>query len=124
MSEENKNQITYDEDWQSVSRSEYPARVNEFEADTYGDDNTESKNKISKKKKDSPKQYLITIQLVLCILIALAAFVLKSIGSDVYSNVRDWYYSQLNSSVIFDSGTDNDGYSLNSLFGGSTQDEA
>lgn len=51
MSEENKNQITYDEDWQSVSRSEYPARVNEFDADTYGDDNTESKNKIPKKKK-------------------------------------------------------------------------
>lgn len=117
MSEENKNTITYDENWQSVTESEYP-QISEPENEEENDDIR--LNKKSKPPKDSPKQYLITIQLVACIIIALVAFLLKSFGGEIYTVAHDWYYSQLNDSAIFE---DNQNYDLNEIFGISTQDE-
>lgn len=119
MSEENKNQITYDDDWKSATQPEYPQIAD------YSDDIPESadnqKSKIQKKKKDLPKQLLITIQLIICIIIALAALVLRNIGGDVYETVREWYYSQLNSPVIFDDNSND--FGLDKLFGSASKDE-
>lgn len=116
MNEENKNSITYDEGWESVTNCEYPV-VGSADLEE-NDDNV--KQKIKKKKDNSPKQLLITIQLIVCILIALAALVIKTIGGDVYAAAREMYYSSLNNSAIFD---DSDNFDLNKLFGSSTQDE-
>lgn len=116
MNEKNKNSITYDEGWESVTNCEYPvvgsANLEENEENT--------KQKEKKKKENSPKQLLITIQLILCILIALAALVIKTIGGDFYATAREMYYSSLNNSAIFDN---SDNFNLNELFGYSTQDE-
>lgn len=116
MNEENKNSITYDEGWKSVTNCEYPvvgsANLEENEENT--------KQKEKKKKENSPKQLLITIQLILCILIALAALVIKTIGGDFYATVREMYYSSLNNSAIFD---DSDNFNLNKFFGSATKDE-
>lgn len=122
MSEENKSSISYDEGWKSVSEAEYPQFVseNDGEADEYNNPDDEKSN-IQKKKKDNPKQLLITVQLVLCILAVLAAFALKSIGGEIYEAARDWYYTNLNSSAIFD---ENKNFDFNSIFGAATQDEA
>ncbi len=98
----NRNAITYDDDWKSVSYSEYPKATEDF------DSSEEEKKSLSTEKniakKDSPKQLVITVQLVCCILIALAAFLLNLFGGEVYAATRDWYYSNLEKSVIFDTG--------------------
>jgi DNA topoisomerase VI subunit A len=108
MSEENRNTITYDSDWQNVSSSEYPETYEYEEEDDFKEE-----NKIPKKKKDSPRQLLITFQLIICIIVALAAFAIKSIGGEVYETVREWYYSNLNNSVIFEG--DSTGFNLDAL---------
>lgn len=117
MNEENKNSITYDEGWESVTNCEYPVV-----GSANLEENEENEKQKEKKNKDnSPKQLLITIQLILCILIALAALVIKSIGGDFYASAREMYYSSLNNSAIFDN---SDNFNLNKLFGTATQDEA
>ena len=117
MNEENKNTITYDDDWKSAINYEYPVTVSS--------ENTEEENqsenfKKPKKKSDSPKQLLITIQLIMCILIALAAFIIKGVGGDFYAAAREVYYSQLNNSAIFDNFNNSD---IGDLFTSSTKDE-
>ncbi len=119
MSEQNST-ITYDENWQNVSVPEYPVTVTEEEC---LDNESQESNKIPQKKnkENSPKQLLITFQLIVCLIIALAAFIFKSIGGDTYKAVKDWYYTQLNSTVIFDGGS---GFDFDSVFGAGTPDEA
>ncbi len=97
MTENNdsRNTITYDDDWKSVSYSEYPK---------VSDDVNSLSAENSDEKKNSPKQLVITIQLVCCIIIALAAFLLNLFGGEVYAATREWYYSNLEKSVVFDTG--------------------
>ena len=105
--------ITYDENWQSVSRSEYPKlSVPEPEKDEQQD---------KEPKQNAPKHYLLTAQLVICILIGLGAFILKSTGGDTYKIFRDWYYTELNNTAIFDN---NSGFDINMLLFKATPDEA
>lgn len=119
---DNKNTITYDEGWQNVTDAEYPHRISEDIDETDREYNYDEEiNDIPKKKKDSPKQLLITIQLVICIVAALVAFALKSIGGEIYETAREWYYTNLNSSAIFD---DSQNFDFNSIFGAATRDEA
>ncbi len=115
MSEENRNQITYDENWQSVSYAEYPV-IAQSESE---EPKLKDEKKI-KQKNDSSKQLLITIQLIICIIIALTAFVVKSFGGEFYNLSREWYYSNLNESAIFD---DRNDFNLDNIFSLATEDE-
>ena len=99
---DNRNTITYDDDWKSVSYSEYPKTTEDFDSSEEEEKSLSSEKNIA--KKDSPKQLVITIQLVCCILIALAAFLLNLFGGEVYAATREWYYSNLEKSVVFDTG--------------------
>lgn len=121
LNEQNKNQISYEENWNTVSRSEYPQTTNVSDEPLMDEEYAESENKIRKKKNNSPKQTLITLQLIICILIALIAFIIKSFGGELYAVAREWYYSQLNNSVIFDD--KNGDFNLSEIFGNSTEDE-
>ena len=114
----NRNTITYDDDWKSVSYSEYPKTTEDFDSSEDEEKSLSSEKNIA--KKDSPKQLVITVQLVCCILIALAAFLLNLFGGEVYAATRDWYYSNLEKSVIFDTGDNK--IDLSNLFG-ATSDE-
>lgn len=114
----NRNTITYDDDWKSVSYSEYPKTTEDFDSSEEEEKSLSSEKNIA--KKDSPKQLVITVQLVCCILIALAAFLLNLFGGEVYAATRDWYYSNLEKSVIFDTGDNK--IDLSNLFG-ATSDE-
>lgn len=100
-----QNEITYDENWQTVSTPEYAQRVNV-------EDSTPEKEEANiikpKKKRDSPIQLLIIIQLVICLLIALFAYTVKNIGGDFYTNLRDWYYSNLNSTLVVENNAEVD----------------
>lgn len=124
MSDENRNTITYDEDWQNVSVPEYPVIAEKTEDEAFEDEdseNNERKKKVRTKRNNYPKQYLVTFQLIICLAIALAAFILKGIGGEIYPVVKDWYITQLNSSVIFDSSNEID---FDNIFGAATSDEA
>lgn len=114
----NRNTITYDDDWKSVSYSEYPKTTEDFEVNE--EDAKSSLSEKSTAKKDSSRQLVITVQLVCCILVALAAFLLNLFGGNVYAATRDWYYSNLEKSVIFDTGDNK--IDLSNLFG-ATSDE-
>lgn len=114
----NRNTITYDDDWKSVSYSEYPKTTEDFDSSEEEETSLSPEKNIA--KKDSPKQLVITVQLVCCILIALAAFLLNLFGGEVYAATRDWYYLNLEKSVIFDTGDNK--IDLSNLFG-ATSDE-
>jgi hypothetical protein len=113
--EENKNSVTYDKNWQSVSEPEYP-KLSEPEQE-----NKESEEPPKLPKPNASKHYLLTAQLVICILISVSAFVLKSIGGETYSNIRELYYSYLDDTVIFDGES---GFDINTFLGRATPDEA
>ncbi len=113
--EENKSSITYDENWQTAGVSEYPKIISGNEAEQEYD-------KPPKEKRISvPKQYLVIIQLILCALVALSAFGLKQIGGEWYKGAREWYYKQLNNTIIADGRTV---FDLSSVISSSTRDEA
>ena len=94
--EDNRDIITYDEGWQSVSESEAPVIIEPAPVN----DSTEPK------PIKPPKQLLLTVQLVLCLLIARAAFVLKSIGGELYQS--EWYFGALSNTAIFDGRNESD----------------
>lgn len=113
--EENKSFISYDENWQSVAEPEYP-KLSEPETES-----KENEEPPKLPKLNASKQYLVTAQLVICILIGVSAFVLKSVGGETYNNIRELYYSHLNNTVIFDGES---GFDINTLLGRATPDEA
>lgn len=114
----NRNTITYEDDWKSVSYSEYPKTTEDYDSSEEEEKSlSPEKNTV---KKDSPRQLVITVQLVCCILIALAAFLLNLFGGEVYAATRDWYYTNLEKSVIFDTGDNK--IDLSNLFS-ATSDE-
>lgn len=114
---ENKNTITYDEGWQTVSEIEYK----NYSSKENNSVSATEDNASSASKQKRPKQLLITIQLIICLIIALAAFIIKGIGGDFYNQIRSFYYSNLSSSAVFDGDKT---FDFNSVFGTSSDDEA
>lgn len=115
--EEKQNLITYDENWQSVSEPEVPLIR---PLDDWGEEPQENLPPREKHPRQTPRQLVLTVQLVACILLALAAFALKSFGGEAYSFMRDWYYTNLNNTAVFDGSR---GFDLKNLFS-ATADEA
>lgn len=112
-----ESRIVYDEGWQNVAEKEYPETLGYSDGEY--EDYQEQKEQRQKKRRQ-PRQLLVTVQLCLCAMTALAAFALKSFGGELYSQAREWYYTQLNSSAIFDGDFR---FDLSSLTGKSTADE-
>ncbi len=54
------------------------------------------------KESRSPREAVLIFQLAVCIIIAAAAFLIKSFGGELYENIREMYYVNLNNSVIVD----------------------
>lgn len=112
--EENKNSITYDENWQQVSKPVYvTSRADES-------DEQPDSEPVSRGRRRSRMPLLLTVQLALCLLMAAATFAVKGIGGDPYKQVSRWYRSRLNSVAIFDGRQSLD---LSRLFSGATADE-
>ena len=74
-----------------------------------------------KRKKSHNTQVRVTMQLIICLLLALAAFVIKTVGGDFYTAARQWYYGELNKSIIAENTPDD--YNLSEIFGTATDDE-
>lgn len=114
-----QNEITYDENWQTVSTPEYAQTVNISDDEDISSEEKATTTK-PKKKRDSPIQLLILIQLAVCILICLFAYAVKNIGGDFYSDIRTWYYDNLNSTLVVENDTEID---FTDILKNSTADE-
>lgn len=110
--EENNNSVVYEENWQQVSEPEYCV-IN----DTGDEEDTHEQQSV-RKRANHP--LLLTIRLIICLLIAAAAFVIKSIGGDFYDNALKLYHSQLAQSAVYDGKRQ---YDLSYLFTKATADE-
>ena len=108
---EDHDLISYDEDWQSVSEPAEAVTVTEAEPE---------EGVVAQKRRFRPKQPVLTVQLLCCLLLAAAAFVLKSVGGEWYDTAREWYFEQLNDTAVFDGSRDVD---LQRLSGTATADE-
>lgn len=116
MTEENfSNEITYEDGWKNVSEPEYSYSVKN------DDTEPQKENPQLKPKKTHNSQVLITAQLVICIVIVIVALIIKTIGGDIYSFASEWYYSELNKSIIAEGNAQD--YKLSEIFGTATEDE-
>ncbi len=108
--------IEYDEQWLSTSTvSGNKAKLQKYDDYTYMENDNqedyeeyeEEKPKKAKKKKEklSGTQRIIKFQLIICFIIALAFFTIKSFLPDIYTQFISWYEKEYNSSLIItDSG--------------------
>lgn len=111
MEQDRYDNIEYNEEWQSVpvERAE-PASVdfdNEDNEVLFGDeDYSEKDNKyikfegLMKKRKSSTPQPVIKLQFLISIIALILAFGLKNFGGEIYSIAKDWYFKNLNNSLI------------------------
>lgn len=119
MNTQRYDSIEYEEDWQSVptikvesargySRREGTAirDEEEYDEDVYRDEEeqgiykTIDQEKAEKIKKAISPQLLIKLQLIACLLVAITAFGIKTIGGDLYTTARTWYQQQMQASLI------------------------
>lgn len=100
---DNLSSISYEDGWKNASN---PVR---YEKSTDKQDNQVQKEV---KKKPTGRPLLTIIQIVLCFLIVLAAYIIKLFGNDLYKNVKSFYQTQLNNEIIMNP-YEND---LNNLF--------
>ena len=87
---DNHNSISYADNWKSAStpvRRTAPKNI------------TPKKQKCDKKKPVG-RPLLTLIQIIICLLIVLSAFVLKTFGSELYKNVKKAYEDELNNEII------------------------
>ena len=103
--------IVYDEGWQGVSEPETPRVVAEDEA--------VGEEPAARRGRTFPKQPVLTLRLVVCLLLGLAAFGWKSIGGEPYEQARAWYTAALNDAAIAE---DARGFDFGAL-SGATDDE-
>lgn len=88
---DNLNNISYADDWKNVSE---PVRYEKKEVQSPAEP-----EKIKKKPKTA-KPLLTLIQIVLCLLIVAAAYVIKIFGGDLYHNVKKTYENEINREII------------------------
>lgn len=60
-----------------------------------------------KRDKNAPRECVIVFQLAVCIILAVAAFVLKSVGGEIYDEIKTFYFDNINNSIIIEMDNDN-----------------
>lgn len=91
MSEIQRSEIIYEEGWHDAAPPAEP-EVPLDEAEKKPEDDPEIR--------ETSKPLLISIQLVLCLLAALALFLLKAMDSVGYHEFMDYYHEELNKPVV------------------------
>lgn len=97
MEEFRKDEITYDEDWQCFDE---PVVSEQKQIDN-SDVESDKKPENNKPKKMFPT--LITIQLVMCLIIAFLVFMLKAMNSQTYAQFCDWYNELMSDTLLSNS---------------------
>lgn len=93
MQDYRKDEIIYDENWQRFDEP-YKAEVVKTEADN------EPENPQDEKPKEKKPIPLITIQLILCFIIAFVIFILKAMDSDTYDKLSSFYNEQMRNTLV------------------------
>ena len=97
MEEFRKDEITYDEDWQCFDE---PVVSEQKQIDN-SDVESDKKPENNKPKRLFPA--LITIQLVMCLIIAFLVFMLKAMNSQTYAQFCDWYNELMSDTLLSNS---------------------
>ena len=97
MEEFRKDEITYDEDWQCFDEPVVSEQKQIDNCDVESDKKPEN----TKPKKMFPA--LITIQLVVCLVIAFLVFMLKAMNSQTYAQFCDWYNELMSDTLLSNS---------------------
>lgn len=136
MLEERYDSIEYDEDWQTVQtvqvhsprgyskkkKIQQSEELDYWEDDEYNneysseyeygyvkdDENVYNDKREEKRNIRANNPFLlIKVQLVICLIIVLAAFVLKNFGGNIYTMANNWYNEQINNSLIITQESEN-----------------
>lgn len=97
MEDFRKDEIIYDEDWQCFDE---PVLSEQKSAD---DSDVESDKKPEKTKPKKLFPALITIQLVVCLIIAFLVFMLKAMNSQTYAQFCNWYNELMSNTLLSNS---------------------
>lgn len=99
--------IEYSDDWESVPvvRAEPVSTYSEYD-DLQNDEMLEQEiykraiKKDKKKKENQNPQPVLKLQIILALLLLATAFLLKSFGGDIYTIAKEWYFTNLNNSIV------------------------
>lgn len=99
--------IEYSDDWESVPvvRAEPVSTYSEYD-DLQNDEMLEQEiykraiKKEKKKKENQNPQPVLKLQIILALLLLATAFLLKSFGGDIYTIAKEWYFTNLNNSIV------------------------
>ena len=99
--------LSYEEGWKDAGEP--------VEYERYTDPSSESPPEKPKKKpkKKGGKPLVLIVQLGLCLLMVLSAYVVKTLGGRVYGELHSWYQSELSDEIILNS--DFESFSLKEL---------
>lgn len=97
MEDLRKDEIIYEEDWQQLDE---PKCVNS-EDDSKEQEKPDMEKQMPKKQRQFPA--LITIQLVVCLIIAFLVFMLKAMNSDTYARLCDIYDDLMSETLLSNS---------------------
>lgn len=99
-----ENNISYADDWKNADN---PIYCHPSEESGEVPESTVIKSK-------SSKPILTVIQISVCIIAVLAAYLLKTFGGEYYKEIRKSYYSMLNDEIILSEKFEN--FDLNKFF--------
>lgn len=108
----NNRNLYPDDDWQSISQ---PVVKSEEEDSNF----TSQEPKTEPKPKRHSKHPVLTFQLTVSLCVLLFLFIIKFLGTPLYTWVMTWYENEISKSVIYDG--DFEGLDFSSLF--ATDDE-
>lgn len=121
MKSERYDSIEYSDEWESVpvvraeplaSEYDYDEDSDEYEEDydTYSgqSDGYKMFTDVKSKEKESNPQPVIKLQFLLAFLVLATAFILKSYGGELYTTVSNWYFENLNNSLVVTMKSQND----------------
>lgn len=91
MSEIQRNEIIYEEGWHEAA----PLMEPEMPLDEI-----EPEKEEKAENRETSRPLLITLQLVLCLLLALVLFLLKAMDSGFYHDFMDYYHEELGKPVV------------------------
>lgn len=84
-----------------ITSQQYTVTDDYSEIDEYPE-NYDDPEPTRQRDRNAPKETVLTFQLAVCILLAIAAYALKSVGGEVYEEFRTFYNDNINNSVIIE----------------------
>lgn len=121
MKSERYDSIEYGDEWESIpvvraeplaSQYNYDEDSDDYDEDydTYSGQSNSYKifTDVKPREKESNPQPVIKLQFLLAFLVLATAFILKSYGGELYTTISNWYFENLNNSLVVTMKSQND----------------